>query len=60
MYSSCLLTDSLAKRGRATERKRALGNMKHNERKKQKKCNRAHQKTEENNRYIKNLSDFEM
>ena len=59
-YSSCLLTDSLAKRGRATERKRALANKKHNERKKQKKCNRAHQKTEENKRYIKNLSDFEM
>ena len=32
-YSSCLLNDSLVKRGRATRRKRALTNKKHNERK---------------------------
>ena len=36
-YSSCLLTDSLVKRGRVTRRKRALANKKHNERKKKKK-----------------------
>ena len=59
-YSSYLLTDSLAKRGRVTVRKRALTNKKHNERKKQKKHNRAYKKTEDKKRYIKDLSDYEM